>query len=145
MICVKQIEVNTQTYCSYFCLTVVNDAIFKQGLSQVYPLFRFADLSALYQPWHELTEDTEQQRHKYFTQSIKGLKINIFCLLFFPQPWDFICLQLICFRNKYTELWNNVNQAEHLLHIELWCNYIGLSLIGGIINEVSRFWWILIG
>lgn len=45
-----------------FCLTVVDDAVFQQGLSQVDALVRFADLPALYQPRHKLTGDTGQRR-----------------------------------------------------------------------------------
>ena len=48
---------------SVFGLTVVNDAVLQQGLSQVNALFSFTDLSTFYQPRHKLTEET-RQRHR---------------------------------------------------------------------------------
>lgn len=45
-----------------FCLTMVNDAIFQQGLSQVDSFVRLTDLSTLYQPWHKLTGNTRERR-----------------------------------------------------------------------------------
>lgn len=44
-----------------FCLTMVNDAIFQQGLSQVDSFVRLTDLSTLYQPWHKLAGNTRER------------------------------------------------------------------------------------
>lgn len=55
-------EIGTMLINDFHRLTVMNDAIFQQGLSQVDAFVRFADLSALDEPRHELTGKARQKQ-----------------------------------------------------------------------------------
>lgn len=63
-------------------LTVVDDAIFQQGLSQVDSFLGFADLSALEQPRHKLAANTKAEGKEKNEDDRAKAK-----LLIAPHPW----------------------------------------------------------
>lgn len=65
-----------------FCLTMVNDAVFQQSLSQVDSFVRLTDLSTLYQPWHKLTGNRRQNKYMIrpvFFKVVICLQFTVIC------------------------------------------------------------------